>query len=163
MSKSKIEKQIIENVAKTCIDSMHKEKHLPILHEFYGFHKVINFPQTIKDLISLDQMDVFGISKEMQIILKNINKLQLLGNIVDIKKAYQKEYEKLHNKVVVLVKVGVDAKDTISSIANEIMEKFQENHYDFVFQKTDYAGISIIYNGSIVEYTSSFVVKNLQS
>jgi hypothetical protein len=159
---SKIDSKIAEQIAKICIGAIANEKHIAILREFYGFTNVLNFSQTIQDLISLEQMDIFGISKEMQTILKHVNQLRMLPNITDIRKAFQKEYESLHKRIVVLVKIGQDSTNDIAKTITEISSKFDNNH-DLIYQKIEGVGITVTYNGNIIEYTPSFIAKILRS
>lgn len=153
---------IAQQIARICISAVMHGRHIEILREFYGFYGVIQFPQTIKELISIDQMATFGISKEMQIILKHINQLDMLTEISQITKAFQKEYEILHKRTVVVVYFGQTNCDDVSNVISDIASNFDENH-DFIYQETSHIGISIHYGDKVIEYTPASIIKVLKS
>jgi F0F1-type ATP synthase delta subunit len=147
---------VIKQIVQTCIQAIPSELHLRILREMFGFDGILNFSQTIKELIALDQMPVFGISKEMQIILRHVNQLKMLSHMSSIRKLFQREYEKLHNKTVVVVQMGGVANDSLDGILVDIAKKFDET-CDIIYQQSSISGVSVRYGDSIVEYTSQTV------
>ncbi len=153
---------ITKKIAQTCINALPKEKHLSILQEMYGFIGVLNFPQTIQSLITLNQMDVFGISKEMQIILKHIAQLKSLGSMSLIRKYFQYEYESIHQRTVVVVQIGNDEIGTLTNILNDITKKMN-GKCDFVYQSYNLPGVIIKYKDQILEYTPYAITKILKS
>jgi hypothetical protein len=161
MAKNKIE-IIALKIAKTCIHAVEGERHFAILQEMHGFDGVMNFPRTIKDLIFLDQMDIFGISKEMQIILKHINQLSMLSHMKTICICLQREYEIAHKRFVVTVSIGRENDSDIAQIVGDLKSNFDEKH-DFIFKKSSTAGIVVRYRGQVVEYTADGIAKMLKA
>ena len=154
--------EIIKQIAQTCINVIDPKLHLCILREMFGFDGVLNFAQTIRELISCDQMHIFGISKEMQIILKHINQLKMLSHMPSIRKSFQKEYEKFHSRTVVIVQIGGIADHTLDGILADISKEF-DSTYDIIYQQSSIAGISVRYGDSILEYTSQTIGSMLKA
>ena len=104
---------IAKKIAETCIVATPYEKHFSLLQEMFGFDGILNFSQTINELIMMDQMDIFGISKDMQVILKHISQLKALSHISLVRKSFQNIYEKVHSRTVVIVKIGQNNPPTV--------------------------------------------------
>lgn len=148
--------EIVKQIAQTCVNAIEFKLHLRILREMFGFDGVLNFAQTIKELITLDQMSIFGISQEMQIILRHVNQLKMLSHMPSIRKSFQMEYEKLHNRTVVVVQIGGINENLLDDILTDIAKEFDET-YDIIYQQSSIAGVSIRYGDNIMEYTSHTV------
>ena len=161
MAKNTVETTALQ-VAKTCINAVEQEKHFAILQEMHGFDGIINFSQTMKDLILLDQMDIFGISKEMQVILKHINQLGMLSHMVTVCKCFQREYEKFHQRSVVVILIGKESDSNVTQIVEDLRAGFEGN-YDFIFKKSSTAGVVVRFEGKIIEYTANSVGKLLKT
>lgn len=153
--------EVARKLARTCILAIPKEKHFNILKEFHGFSGILNFSQTIKDLIAIDQMHVFGISKEMQYVLRHMNDLKVLGSVAAITKMYQKEYEQMHQRIVVIVSVAKNEDISIEDITQFVSNKVTQPA-DFIFKVQSNLGITIQYDNSIIEYTPENIVKMLK-
>ena len=95
----------------------------------------------------LNQMEVFGISNEMQVVLKYVNHLEMLNNITEIRKSFQEEYEKFHKRAVVIVQSGINEKISVSQIIQSISNKF-----DIIFQVTQHKGIALHFQNQKMEY-----------
>jgi len=134
---------------------------LAILKEFYGFSGILNFSQTIKDLIAIDQMKVFGISNEMQIILKHINQLKMLASMNSITKAFQKEYEEKHKRTVVVVSLAKE-QDIYLDEVTQFLNKKVPQPADFIFKTQNTVGISVHFQNSVLEYTPDSIIKTLK-
>ena len=153
---------IAKKIAETCIVATPYEKHFALLQEMFGFDGILNFSQTMNELISMDQMDIFGISKEMQIILKHVAQLKALSHIALVRKSLQNIYEKVHNRTVVIVKIGQNNTENLAEVINEVSKQLN-GMCDFVYQTYNSAGIIIQFNDKILEYTPSSIAKMLKS
>ncbi len=152
----------VRSLVKAFIIALPEHQHLPILQEFYGFGGIFNFAQTIRDLIAIDQMHIFGISQDMQLILKCINNYHMLGNIYAITKSFQKEYENLHNRVAVIVLLSQNQDTPIEEISEFIAKKVGQPH-DIIFKVQSNPGIAIQFQGSTIEYTPDSIIKLLKA
>jgi F0F1-type ATP synthase delta subunit len=155
------EKISVRTLVKAFTISLPQSQHLPILQEFHSFSGIFNFAQTIRDLISIDQMHIFGISQDMQLILKCINNYHMLGNIYTITKSFQKEYENIHNRVVVIVSLSENQDTPIEEISQFIATKISQPH-DIIFKIQSNPGITIQFQGSTIEYTPESILKLLK-
>ena len=153
--------EVIKKIVRTCIIAVPESLHLAILKEFYGFSGILNFSQTIKDLIAIDQMKVFGISNEMQIILKHINQLKMLGSMNTITKAFQKEYEEKHKRTVVVISLAKEQELSIDEITQFLSQKIPQPA-DFIFKTQNTIGISVHFENSVLEYTPDSIIKTLK-
>ena len=153
--------EVIKKLARTCIIAVPESLHFSVLKEFHEFTGILNFSQTIKDLIAIDQMKVFGISNEMQIILKHINQLKMLGSINAITKAFQKEYEEKHARTVVIVNLSDDQDISLDEVTQFLGKKIPEPS-DIIFKTHNTLGVSIHFNNSTIEYTPDSILKKLK-
>jgi F0F1-type ATP synthase delta subunit len=150
--------EVIKKLARTCIIAVPESLHLAILKEFHEFTGILNFSQTMKDLIAIDQMKVFGISNEMQIILKHINQLKMLGSINAVTKAFQKEYEEKHKRTVVVVSLTKEENISLDEVTQFISKKVPQPA-DVIFKTQNTIGISIHFENSVLEYTPNSIIK----
>jgi hypothetical protein len=143
--------QVCVKLSKLFINAIPQERHFQVLKELHRIDDIVDFPATIRDLIKLNQMEVFGISNEMQVVLKYINHLEMLNNITEIRKSFQEEYEKFHKRTVVIVQSGINEKISVSQIIQSISNKFDTNS-DIIFQITQHKGIALHFQNQQMEY-----------
>ncbi|GEM_PF-5514098 len=153
--------EVIKKLARTCIIAVPESLHLAILKEFHEFTGILNFSQTMKDLIAIDQMKVFGISNEMQIILKHINQLKMLGSINAVTKAFQNEYQEKHKRTVVVVSLAKEENISLDEVTQFISKKVPQPA-DVIFKTQNTIGISIHFENSVLEYTPNSIIKTLK-
>lgn len=153
--------EVIKKIVRTCIIAVPESLHLAILKEFHGFTSILNFSQTIKNLIAIDQMQVFGISNEMQIILRHINQLKMLGSMNAITKAFQREYEEKHSRTVVVVNLAADQDISLDEVTQFLGKKIPEPS-DIIFKTHNTLGVSIHFHNSVIEYTPDSILKTLK-
>ncbi|MFT4967388.1 MAG: hypothetical protein ACI9CD_000391 [Candidatus Deianiraeaceae bacterium] len=153
---------IAQRVVDVLISTLPKNKHLGILHEMYGFDGILNFSRTIKDLIAINQMSVFGISQEMQIILQHIAQVKLLSNMPSIRRKFQKAYENIHNRAIIVVKIGDEEDIDIDKVIAGVVSHFSDN-YDIIYQKSQNLGIVVKFGNKVLEYTPNSIAKMLQT
>ncbi len=151
----------IKEIVQACITCSPQSQHLSLLKEFHGFTGISNFSQTIKDLISINQMSVFGISHDMQNILKHINQLKMLSSITTITKMFQKEYEQMHKRTVVIVSIAKDQEISVDEIIQFLTQKISQSA-DFIFKLHSTLGITVQFNNSIIQYTPDSIMKMLK-
>ena len=152
---------VVKKIVRTCIIAIPESLHLAILKEFHGFAGILNFSQTIKDLIAIDQMQVFGISNEMQIILRHINQLRMLGSMNAITKAFQKEYEEKHQRTVVVVSLAKEQEISFDEVTQFLNQKVPQPA-DIIFKTQNTVGISVHFGNSVLEYTPDSIIKTLK-
>jgi F0F1-type ATP synthase delta subunit len=152
---------VVKKIVRTCIIAIPESLHLAILKEFHGFSGILNFSQTIKDLIVIDQMQVFGISNEMQIILRHINQLRMLGSMNAITKAFQKEYEEKHKRTVVVVSLAKEQEISFDEVTQFLNKKVPQPA-DIIFKTQNTVGISVHFESSVLEYTPDSIIKTLK-
>lgn len=154
--------EVIKKIVRTCIIAVPETLHLAILKEFHGFSGILNFSQTIKDLIAIDQMHVFGISNEMQIILRHINQLKMLSSMNAITKAFQREYEEKHKRTVVIVSLSKEQDISLDELAQFLNQKVPQPA-DIIFKTQNTVGISVHFESSVLEYTPDSIFKALKA
>ena len=137
--------QVCVELSKLFLNAIPQERHFQVLKELHRIDDIVDFPATIKDLITLNQMEVFGISNEMQAVLKYVNHLDMLNNITKIRKSFQEEYENFHKRAVVIVQSGINEK---------ISNKFDTNS-DIIFQITQHKGIALHFQNQQMEYQTA--------
>ena len=137
--------QVCVKLSKLFLNAIPQERHFQVLKELHRIDDIVDFPATIKDLITLNQMEVFGISNEMQAVLKYVNHLDMLNNITKIRKSFQEEYENFHKRAVVIVQSGINEK---------ISNKFDTNS-DIIFQATQHKGIALHFQNQKMEYQTA--------
>ena len=147
--------QVPSKLSKLFLKVIPEDKHFQVLKELHDLDSIIDFPETIGDLIKLNQMEVFGISKEMQIILKYVNQLEMLNNITEIHKSFQAEYEQFHNRTVVIVQSGINEKMSVSEMIELISNKF-DNKADIIFQVAKKEGIALYFQNQRLECSKAF-------
>jgi hypothetical protein len=162
MSTKKNISLITKKVADTILSSVPQIKHFAILCEMFDFISVTNFKQTINELIEIDQMHVFGISTEMQTILKHLKQLNMLGNIANIRQNLQERYQELHNKTVVVVKVSEKNKSSLNDIVSSVKARIG-GQCDFVYIPSNIPGIIIQFKDQILQYTPSQIAKQMKA
>lgn len=144
--------QVCARLSKFFLNVIPKERHFQVLKELHRIDNIIDFPATIRDLIQLNQMEVFGISNEMQVILKYTNQMEMLNNITEIRQSFQEEYEKIHKRTVVIAQLGVNENMSVSTIIQSISNKF--NNSDIIFQVAHTKGIALHFQNQMVELQS---------
>jgi F0F1-type ATP synthase delta subunit len=127
----------------------------------FDFLSITNFKKTINELIAIEQMHTFGISPEMQAILKHLKQLNMLGEIARIKNNIQEQYQKIHNRTVVVVKVSEKNKSSLNDIIITIKARIGKD-CDFIYIPSNIAGITIQFNDQIIQYTSSQIAKQMK-
>ena len=137
--------QVCVELSKLFLNAIPQERHFQVLKELHRIDDIVDFPASIRDLITLNQMEVFGISNEMQVVLKYVNHLDMLNNITKIRKSFQEEYENFHKRAVVIVQSGINEK---------ISNKFDTNS-DIIFQVTQHKGIAIHFQNQKMEYQTA--------
>lgn len=162
MSSKKNSALAIKKVCGAILESLPKDKHFPILCEMFDFISITNFKQTISELITIDQMHIFGISPEMQTILKHLKQLNMLGEISQVRQSLQVIYQEVHNKTVVLIKVSEQNKSSINDIIATVRAKIQKD-CDFVYIPSNIPGMTIQFCDKIIQYTPSQIVKQMRA
>jgi F0F1-type ATP synthase delta subunit len=97
----------------------------------------------------------------MQIILKHINQLKMLGSINAITKAFQKEYEEKHKRTVVVVSLTKEENISLDEVTQFISNKVPQPA-DVIFKTQNTIGISIHFENSVLEYTPNSIIKTLK-
>lgn len=151
-----------KKIADAILSSLPKEKHFAILCELFDFSSITNFKQTINELIEIDQMHIFGISPEMQAILKHLQQINMLGNIAQIRQCFQTQYQELHKKTVVLIKVSEKNKSSINDIIAAIKTKTGQDS-DFIYLPSNISGLTVQFNDQIIQHTPSQISKQMKS
>jgi F0F1-type ATP synthase delta subunit len=153
---------LVKKVTDTILSALPHNKHFPVLCEMFDFASITNFKQTIHELIDIDQMHIFGISAEMQTILKHLKELNMLGHISNIRQHLQEKYQELHNKTVVLIKVSEKNRTSLHDIIASIKAKIGKE-CEFVYIPSNIAGITIQFNDQIIQYTPSQIAKQMKA
>lgn len=152
---------VVKKIVDAIFSSTSREKHFPILREMFDFLTITNFKQTIEELIEIDQMHIFGISPEMQSILRHLKTLDMLGKIPAIRTALHSKYEELHNRTVVIVKVAEDNKASLNDIIAAICSKVEEP-CDFLYIPSNVAGVIVQFKDKVFQYTPSQISKKMK-
>lgn len=152
---------IVKKIVDTIFSSTHKTKHFSILCEMFDFLTITNFKQTIEELIMIDQMHIFGISPEIQSILRHLQSLDMLGNIATICSALHKRYEELHNRTIVTIKVSEINKTSLNDVIVAIRDKIDQD-CDFLYIPSNIAGLTVQFKDQIFQYTPSQISKKMK-